>query len=164
MPHRLCLENFGPVHALPILHYKMEFAHLVREAVARLNPDCICIELPPTLKDQFLRGVARLPELSVLSYETLPAGRSGAGRDVYLIIEPADPLVEASRLARKESRRATCSSVGRAGPTNAARLSIVLATAFAAVSSDGERASDGVSAAWAERNGVLAMAAAIASA
>ena len=102
MPHRLCLENFGPVHALPILHYKMEFAHLVREAVARLNPDCICIELPPTLKDQFLRGVARLPELSVLSYETQPAGRSGAARDVYLIIEPADPLVEAARLAREQ--------------------------------------------------------------
>ena len=40
-------------------------------------------------------------------------------------------------------------------------LSNVLATAFAAVSSDGDRASDGVSAACAERMGVFAIAAAI---
>ena len=33
MPHRLYLEQFGNVHALPVLHYRMEFAHLVREAV-----------------------------------------------------------------------------------------------------------------------------------
>ena len=42
-----------------------------------------------------------------------------------------------------------------------ARLSIPLATAFAAVSSVGLRASAGVSAACAERNGVVAIAAAI---
>ncbi len=53
MPHRLHLEQFGPVHALPILHYRLEFAHLVRQAVARLKPDCICIELPQTLKTTF---------------------------------------------------------------------------------------------------------------
>jgi hypothetical protein len=41
----------------------------------------------------------------------------------------------------------------------AARLSIVLATAFAAVNSEGVRASDGVSAACADLNGVVAMAA-----
>jgi len=45
-----------------------------------------------------------------------------------------------------------------------ARLSTVLATAFAAVSSEGDRASDGVSAACAERTGVATIAAAIASA
>ncbi len=99
MPHRLHLEQIGPVHALPILHYKMEFAHLVREAVARLKPDCICIELPPTLRSAFLRGIGRLPEMSVLSYETRPGNKAEAAQNVYLIIEPADPLVEAARLA-----------------------------------------------------------------
>jgi hypothetical protein len=39
------------------------------------------------------------------------------------------------------------SNPASAGPTKAARLSIVLATAFAAVNSDGVRASDGVKAA-----------------
>jgi len=99
MPHRLHLEQFGPVHALPILHYRMEFAHLVREAVARLKPDCICIELPPTLRSAFLRGIGRLPEISVLSYETKPGSKTEAAQNIYLIIEPADPLVEAARLA-----------------------------------------------------------------
>jgi len=92
MPDRLHLENFGPIHALPVLHYRMEFAHLVREAVAALKPDGIALELPATLETPFLRGVRRLPELSVLSY---PSGE----QTTYLIIEPADPLVEGARLA-----------------------------------------------------------------
>ena len=95
MPDRLHLEIFGPIHALPILHYRMEFAHLVREAVHSLKPDCIAIELPTTLESQFLRGVRRLPELSVLSYQA--AGE----QSIFLIIEPADPLVEGARLAQE---------------------------------------------------------------
>ena len=95
MPDRLHLETFGPVHALPILHYRMEFAHLVREAVSALKPDCIAIELPATLEAQFLRGVRRLPELSALSYQA-------GGQTIYLLIEPADPLVEGARLALEQ--------------------------------------------------------------
>ncbi|UFS72206.1 hypothetical protein LPW11_08430 [Geomonas sp. RF6] len=89
---QLYLERFGNVHALPILHYRMEFAHLVRQALDEVRPDCIAIELAPTLREHFLRGVRRLPELSVLSYQV-------AEQTVYLIIEPADPLVEGARLA-----------------------------------------------------------------
>lgn len=92
MPDRLHLETFGNVHALPSLHYRMEFAHLVREAFFALKPDCIAIELPQTLEAQFLRGVRRLPELSVLTYQV-------AEQSVFLIIEPADPIVEGARLA-----------------------------------------------------------------
>lgn len=97
MPHRLHLDQFGPIHALPVLHYRLEFAHLVREAVHRVKPDCIALELPPTLELPFLRAVARLPEISVIHYE----GRQrGAGAEsVYLLVEPADPLVEGARLA-----------------------------------------------------------------
>ena len=72
MPDRLHFERFGPVHALPILHYRMEFAHLVRQAIFTLQPDCIAIELPATLEAPFLRGVQRLPELSVLRIYFLP--------------------------------------------------------------------------------------------
>jgi hypothetical protein len=97
MPHRLHLEQFGPVHALPVLHYRLEFAHLVRQAVDTVQPDCIAVELPPTLEEQFLRGVRRLPEISVLWYDL--KGKSGSSETVYLLIEPADPLVEAARLA-----------------------------------------------------------------
>lgn len=97
MPHRLHLEQFGNVHALPVLHYRMEFAHLVREAVSRVQPDCIAIELPATLEAHFLRGVRRLPEISAVMYEA--KGADSRSETVYLLIEPADPFVEGARLA-----------------------------------------------------------------
>jgi hypothetical protein len=108
MPHRIHLEQFANVHALPVLHYRMEFAHLVRQAVRMVRPDCIAIELPSTLERPFLRGIARLPEISVLSYEVSSAAllKGKPAEDipstVYLIIEPADPLVEAARIAMEE--------------------------------------------------------------
>lgn len=92
MPTRLYLEQFGPVHALPILHYRMEFAQLVRMAFARVRPDAVAVELPATLEAPFVRALRRLPQISVLSYQ------AGA-ETVYLLIEPADPLVEAARQA-----------------------------------------------------------------
>jgi hypothetical protein len=100
MPSRLHLETFGPVHALPVLHYRLEFAHLVQQAVLRLQPDCIAIELPATIEEPFRRAIARLPLVSVLSYDT---GVGATSQTVYLLIEPADPLVEAARLALEQN-------------------------------------------------------------
>ena len=77
MPHRLHLEIFGPVHALPILHYRMEFAELVRSAFEKVRPDCIAVELPPTLEESILRAVRRLPEISVVMYEAAVAPPPG---------------------------------------------------------------------------------------
>ena len=98
--HRLHLTHFGPVSALPILHNRMECAWLVRTAVEKVRPDCIAIELPATIETPFLRGIRRLPQISLLSYET--PDRFGRDQTTYLIIEPADPLVEASRLAMEQ--------------------------------------------------------------
>ena len=101
MPQRLYLETFGPIHALPILHYRMECAQLVRMACQHLHPDAVAIELPPTLEVAFTRAVRRLPEISVISYQS--AVKKGAERGnsetVYLLVEPADPLAEAARQA-----------------------------------------------------------------
>ncbi|HWI40016.1 MAG TPA: hypothetical protein VNX25_00845, partial [Verrucomicrobiae bacterium] len=92
MPHRLHLLTFGGLHILPVLHYRLEFAHLAREGVERVRPDCIALELPATLQDPFLRALRRLPQASVIGYPT-------RGGDAYLMIEPCDPLVEGGRLA-----------------------------------------------------------------
>ncbi len=92
MPKRLFLKQFGAVHAVPVLHYRMECAELVRMAVERVRPDVIAIELPATLEQPFLRGVQRLPRISVVSYQV-------GAESVYLLIEPADPLVEGARQA-----------------------------------------------------------------
>ena len=101
MPQRLYLERFGPIHALPVLHYRMEFAQLVRMAFNHLLPDAVAIELPSTVEAAFIRAVRRLPEISVISYETNinKASDQGNSGTVYLLVEPADPLVEAARMA-----------------------------------------------------------------
>jgi len=96
MPHRLYLENFGPVHALPILHYRTEFAHLAAAAFHHVRPDVVAVELPHTYRELFLKGAGRLPQISVIA-----AGSGGEGAS-YLLIEPADPLVEAARLAQEQ--------------------------------------------------------------
>ena len=101
MPKRLYLEQFGPVYGLPVLHYRMEFAWLVRQAVQHLQPDCIAIELPSTLAEPFCRGVARLPQISALRYSLQKRGEPD--QTTWLLIEPADPLVEAARLALEQS-------------------------------------------------------------
>ena len=113
MPHKLYLEKFGNIHALPILHYRMEFACLVRQAVDRLNPDCIAIELPTTLQAVFMRGIERLPRISVLTYHVSPVANKSAEapQTVYLIIEPADPLVEAARLSLERNIPLHCVDV-----------------------------------------------------
>lgn len=101
MPHRLYLEQFGPVQALPVLHYRMEFAQLVRLAFDRIRPQAVALELPHTLEAAFVRALRRLPQISVISYPAHPQKNSAAGQGetVYLLVEPADPLVEAARLA-----------------------------------------------------------------
>lgn len=99
MPNRLFLEYFGPIHALPVLHYRMEFAQLVRMAFEKVRPQAVAVELPATLQTHFVRAVRRLPQVSVVSYQITPKQGVDNGETAYLLVEPADPLVEASRLA-----------------------------------------------------------------
>jgi hypothetical protein len=99
MPKRLFLDRFGPIHALPVLHYRMEFAQLVRTAFAHVRPDAVAIELPVTLEVPFVRALRRLPQISVISYQEGNGKGTGVTEMVYLLVEPADPLVEAARQA-----------------------------------------------------------------
>ncbi len=80
---------------LPILHGKLEFAQEVRRRLLAWRPEAVAVEYPPTLQEKILRGVARLPLLSVVSYEERD------GTTVYLLIEPVEPLIEAIRTARE---------------------------------------------------------------
>jgi hypothetical protein len=101
MSQRLYLEPFGQIHALPVLHYRLEFAQLVRMAFHQVRPDAVAIELPATLEAAFVRAVRRLPQISVISYQTdvKAEAEHDQGNTVYLLVEPADPLVEAARQA-----------------------------------------------------------------
>jgi len=85
------MATASPVSVLGVAHYRLEFADLVREEIARLRPAAIAVELPSTIEAAVQRAVRRLPRLSVVVY-TLASGQT-----VYLPIEPTDPLVEAVR-------------------------------------------------------------------
>ena len=87
------LQPFGPVHPVPIVHFSLEFASAVRDLFKRIKPDAVAVELPSSLRDVVQKGVLRLPEVSVVLYESL------RGETIYLPIEPTDPVAEAIRSA-----------------------------------------------------------------
>jgi hypothetical protein len=81
------------IRILPIQHNRIEFADEVRRHFEEYKPDHVAVEYPATLKPQILRGVKRLPLLSVVHYEEKD------GSFVYLVLEPTDGQIEAIRLA-----------------------------------------------------------------
>lgn len=90
--NRIQWEN---VRIVPVIHNRVEFAEEVRRQFEEFRPDRIAVEYPPTLMDKILKGVKRLPLLSVIHYE------ESDGAFIYLFLEPTDGQVEATRLAVK---------------------------------------------------------------
>ena len=78
-----------------VLLGRLESAFAVAAAIRQLRPDHVCVELPITLGQAVTMGVERLPRLSVVE---VPQGDEGPA---YLLIEPAEPLVEAVRTAQE---------------------------------------------------------------
>jgi hypothetical protein len=84
------------VRLVPIIHNRLEFAVEVRRQFEEFRPDHVAVEYPDTLGDKILKGVKRLPLLSVVYYED----KNGAF--TYLLMEPTDGQVEAVRMALSE--------------------------------------------------------------
>ncbi len=80
---------------LPVLHGRLEFAQAVHLKLEELKPQAVAVEYPPTLAQPLLRAVRRLPCLSVITYT------ESDGTEVYLIVEPIEPLIEALRWAEE---------------------------------------------------------------
>jgi hypothetical protein len=83
----------GNLSCLPVCHYRLEFAELVRAQFRRDPPDCLALELPSHLAEAYRLAVTRLPEISILLFE------NASGDTVYLPVEPVDPFAEAARSA-----------------------------------------------------------------
>jgi hypothetical protein len=78
----------------PVVPGRLEFAIEARQAILRERPQVVAVELPLALQGAWTRGVARLPEMSVIFY---PDETSGDTEAVYVLVEPADPFTEAIR-------------------------------------------------------------------
>jgi len=85
------------VRFVPIIHSRMEFALEVKRQFEAFRPDHVAVEFPSTLKTQTLKGVERLPLLSVVHYQEKD------GTFIYLLIEPTDGQTEAVRLALEKN-------------------------------------------------------------
>lgn len=105
MIERLCSAVVDGTHVLPVFHEGFEAADQVRRAFHVLEPDAVAVEIPSSLERTWLRGVDRLPAISVLLYET------ARGETVYLPIHPADPMVEAARAARERELKLACADL-----------------------------------------------------
>jgi hypothetical protein len=78
----------------PVVPGRLEFSIEVRQAILRQRPQTIALELPATLQAAWMRGVARLPEMSLIFY---PDEALDLDQAIYVPIEPADPFTEAIR-------------------------------------------------------------------
>src|SRR5690348_18119628 len=84
----------GRFKYFPVVPGRMEFAIEVRRAILRERPDVVAVELPASLQSAWMRGVGRLPEMSLIFY---PEGDPGEEQATYVLVEPADPFTEAIR-------------------------------------------------------------------
>jgi hypothetical protein len=83
---------FENICFVPVVHGRLEFTLAVLRWFASWRPDAVAVEFPGTLEEPLVRGLRRLPLLSVILYEEKD------GTNVYLPLEPTDGTVEAARL------------------------------------------------------------------
>jgi hypothetical protein len=79
----------------PVAPGRMEFALEVRQAILRERPQTVALELPATLQPVWMRGVERLPAMSLIFYPD--DSKNEDSEAVYVLVEPADPFTEAIR-------------------------------------------------------------------
>jgi hypothetical protein len=78
----------------PVVPGRMEFAAELRSVILETTPQVVAVELPEFLKDAYVQGIDRLPQMSVLLYTHVSREQEEA---VYVTLEPADAFTEAIR-------------------------------------------------------------------
>lgn len=101
--HELYLERRGRFVFLPVLHQSYEFALAAAAAFELLQPESVALEYPHLLRDLVLKGIDRLPRVSVVVF--------GDQEKRYIRIEPVDAFVEVARLARARGIKVECTDL-----------------------------------------------------
>lgn len=78
------------IYFAPILHGRLEFGAVLPLLIEKIRPDVLALELPPQVKQPYLRAVSRLPFISVLCVES-------DGPIYYHLVEPQDGMASAVR-------------------------------------------------------------------
>lgn len=90
------------IYIVPIIHYTMEVAAEVCRAFYALRPDCVAVELAETMQLQLLHAASRLPDISIVTAETIGLPIT------YYLSEPCDGSFEALRCALENHTAAYC--------------------------------------------------------
>lgn len=89
--------NWKNIRLFPSINNIFEFAQEARKQYEEFRPTAVALEYPATLKEWILKGIERLPYISVVCYEDADEA------EVFLIIEPTDAQVEVARLAIRDN-------------------------------------------------------------
>lgn len=95
----LYLSRVGSFVLFPVLHHSYEFTVAAAEAFHEVHPSGVAVEYPQSLHHLILKGIRRLPKISILLF---------GGERNYIRIEPVDPFVEVSRLALERDLEVRC--------------------------------------------------------
>lgn len=90
------------IFAVPIIHYTMELAAIVRQVFEEIRPDCVAVELAETMQLQLLHAASRLPDISVVY------SHDKENKPIYYLCEPCDAAFEGLRSALEAQIPAYC--------------------------------------------------------
>ena len=85
----------GNLRYFPVVPGRVEFTVALRRALLEDRPAFVAIELPSSLREDYLAAIERLPQFSMLVYPE----QNEDDRATYIPIEPCDPFTEAIRTA-----------------------------------------------------------------
>jgi hypothetical protein len=82
---------------VPSIHGRVAFAREVRRVFLAGRYPTVAVELPESLAEQTLEGIAHLPVIHTVSYE------EGNGSRCFFPLDPCDSVIEALRLGTREN-------------------------------------------------------------
>ncbi len=98
--HKFFLEQVDRFVLMPVVHHSYEFALAASRVFSEIQPVVVAVEYPAVFQGMILRGISRLPRISVVGFGSPPRS--------YIRIEPADPFVEVIRLALENQIHVRC--------------------------------------------------------
>ena len=82
------------IYVIPSYHGKLNFSQEVRKLFYEIKPDAIAVELPQDVRENVIKGINRLPKISMILFED-----EILNAYMYIPIDPSDSIIEGVRLS-----------------------------------------------------------------